>query len=347
MSNELWVMSKKFNTHNQTKTFKITEYFFNKIMNFQNIAPIETDKQLLDLAFSKARVKGKSKKLKGNWLQIIRQKESLKLDVVKDTIIPRLDKILKSFPATNDLSTFYTKLMDLTLDYFQYKKSLGAVNWAIGKIRLLHKSYVSKIIKCKEREKIKDLSKQFYGRLSSILKQVSTNLAYLEECRRIMKAYPDIKEMFTVCIYGFPNVGKTTLLNKLTGTKAKVAAYAFTTVGINAGYFEIKDQKVQFLDVPGTLARKEKMNNIELQADLVLNDLADLIIYVFDLSEQGGFSVENQEQLLQNLGQKKKVLVYLSKIDLLDSEKDVLSGFKHKHYSLGEIKEKISLLLKD
>ena len=107
-------------------------------------------KQLLNLAFAKARVKGKSKKLKGNWLQIIRQKEALKLDIVKDTIVPRLDKVLKSFPATADLSDFYTKLMDLTLDYSNYKKSLGAVNWAMGKIRLLHKSYVSKIIKCKD-----------------------------------------------------------------------------------------------------------------------------------------------------------------------------------------------------
>ena len=313
-------------------------------MNFQNIAPIETNKQLLNLAFAKARVKGKSKKLKGNWLQIIRQKEALKLDIVKDTIVPRLDKVLKSFPATADLSDFYTKLMDLTLDYSNYKKSLGAVNWAMGKIRLLHKSYVSKIIKCKDREAIKDLSKQFYGRLSSLLKQVSPNFTYLEKCRRIMKNYPDIKEMFTVCIYGFPNVGKTTLLNKLTGTRAQVAAYAFTTKSVNAGYFKVGDKKIQVLDVPGTLARKEKMNTIELQADLVAKELADSIIYVFDLSEQGGFSIKKQEQLLQNLGQKKKVLVYLSKLDL--TKPDVLSVFKEKYYSVEEIKEKIASFVK-
>jgi nucleolar GTP-binding protein len=317
-------------------------------MNFQNIPPVETDKQLLDLAFSKARVKGKQKNLKGNWLQIIRQKEGLKLDIVKDTIVPRLDKVLKSFPATNDLSPFYNKLMDLTLDYFLYKKSLGAVNWVMGKIRLLHKSYVSKIIKCKDREKIKDLSKQFYGRLSSLLKQVSNNLIYLEQCRRRMKAYPDIKDMFTVCVYGFPNVGKTTFLNKLTGTTAEVAAYAFTTKGINAGYFKVGDKKVQVLDVPGTLARKEKMNNIELQAELVVNELADLIVYVFDLSEQGGFAVKKQKQLfknLNNLSHKRRVLVYLSKLDLTDPEE--ITNFKPKYYSFEEIKEKIVSFVKD
>ena len=85
-------------------------------MNFQNIAPVETSTAILDLAFGKARQKGKMKKLKGNWLQIIRQKEGLKLDVVKNTIVTRLDKSLKSFPSTKDLSEFYTKLMKLTLD---------------------------------------------------------------------------------------------------------------------------------------------------------------------------------------------------------------------------------------
>ena len=307
-------------------------------MNFQNIPPVDNSAHFLDLAFKKAREKGKLKKLKGNWLQIVRQKECLKLDVIKEVIVPRLKKILESFPDSNALSDFYLKLMDLTLEYPQYKKSLGAVNWAVGKVRLVHKEYVSKIIKCKERDAIKALSKQFYGRLSSVLKQVDINLHYLESCRKVMRSYPDVKDMFTVCIYGFPNVGKTTLLNKLAGTKAKVASYAFTTKGVNAGYFKVKDQKIQVLDVPGTLARQEKMNDIELIAELVLKEVADIVIYVFDLSEYCGHSIKKQEQLFKNLG-KRKVFVYLSKKDLLEEE--VLKEFKHKHYSAEEIKEHI------
>ena len=65
-------------------------------MNFQNIPPVENSKFLLDLAFRKAREKGKMKKLGGNWLQIIRQKESLKLDVIKDCIVPRLKNVLET-----------------------------------------------------------------------------------------------------------------------------------------------------------------------------------------------------------------------------------------------------------
>jgi len=309
-------------------------------MNFQYLAPIDSGKALLDMAFKKAREKSNAKPISGEWLQIIRQKESVKLDIVKDVLVSRLDKILKSFPTTKGLPDFYLKLMELTLDYPGYKKSLGGVNWAIGKIRLLQKDYVSKISHAREKNTIKKVSAEFYGRVSSVIKQVEKNLQYLGECRRIMRTYPDIKEIFTVCIYGFPNVGKSTLLNKLTGSKAEVAAYAFTTKIINSGFFKIGDKKIQVLDVPGTLNRQEKMNNIELQADLVVKELANIIVYVFDISEYCGYSFKKQEQLYKNLGRGKKVLIYLSKKDMLDE--DTIAGFKHKHYSIEEIQEKIA-----
>ncbi len=308
-------------------------------MNFQKINPVESNKSMLDIAFRKAREKGQNKNLKGNWLQIIRQKEALKLDIIKDTLIVRLEKILENFPNESELPEFYVKLFQLTLDYPLLKTSFGAISWATKKIRFFHRDYVSKITKCKERDKIKQLSKEFYGRISSILKQISKNLQYLEEARKVMRTYPDVKEMFTVCIYGFPNVGKTTLLNKLTGTKAEVAAYAFTTKSINSGYFKVGEHKVQVLDVPGTLARKEKMNNIELQAELVMKELANLIVYVFDLSGHSIYSFKKQEQLFKNISKEKQVLVYLSKKDLLD--KKTISEFKYKYYQTDEIKEKI------
>jgi len=90
-------------------------------MNFQKITPVENSKFLLDLAFRKARQKGKQKNLKGNWLQIIRQKEALKLDIVKDTIVPRLQKIIEDFPNEEHLPHFYVRLFKLTLDYPQLK----------------------------------------------------------------------------------------------------------------------------------------------------------------------------------------------------------------------------------
>ncbi len=313
-------------------------------MNFQNIPSVESEKALLDLAFSKARVKGIQKNLQGNWLEILRKKEGLKIDIVKDTLVTKLDKIREAFPHPKNLPEFYVKLMDLTIDLGQYKKSLAAIDWAKDKIRFFQGEYARKIFKTKERDKLRDLSRQFYGRISSVVKQVNSNLQYLEAVRKIFRTYPDIKEMFTVCIYGFPNVGKSTLLNKLAGTRAEVAAYAFTTKSINAGYIHLDGEKVQILDVPGTLARAEKMNLIELQADLVMHELANVIIFVFDLSGYSGYSIKKQEQLFKNLGREKTVLLYLSKLDL--TEKEELDEFKYKYYSLEELTEKIKEDLK-
>lgn len=312
-------------------------------MNFEKLPPVETSKHFLDLAFRKAREKGKSKKLVGNWLQIIRKKESLKLDIVTDNLVVRLQKILESFPKTDDLSQFYVKLIKLTVNHDHYKKSFGSLNWGIKKIRFFHRDYVSKVNHCKERVKISELSRQFYGRISSVMKQLDPYLKYLEQSRKVMRTYPDVKEMFTVCIYGFPNVGKTTLLNKLTGTKAEVAAYSFTTKSINAGYFLVGEKKIQVLDVPGTLAREEKMNNIELQAELVRKELADIIIYVFDLSGQSSYSAKKQEQLFRKLGREKKVLVYFSKMDLIKDASEYVR--KYKPLDVERLKEKIGRLV--
>ena len=310
-------------------------------MNFQSIPPVINGKDLLDSAFKKARVKGKQKNLKGNWLQIIRKKETMKLDVIKDALVTKIDKILQTFPEINVLPPFYIKLMELTIDLPHLRKSLSHLTGAIKRISNLQKEYVHKITKEKEKSYINELSKQFYGRISSVIKRIESHLTFLEKTRQTMKSYPDIKEMFTVCIYGFPNVGKSTLLNKLTKTKAKTAAYAFTTKTINAGYIKINGKEIQVFDVPGTLAR-DKLNAIEMQAELVLQELADIIIYVYDITEQCGFSIEQQKKLFNKI-KDRKVLVYLSKKDLMDKEK--LSLYSEKHYTIEEIKKEIEKLV--
>jgi nucleolar GTP-binding protein len=315
-------------------------------MNFQNIAPVERSKHYLDLAFKKAREKS-GKKLRGEWLDKIRIKEMIKLDVAKADLVTRLDKVIKSFPSFEHLPEFYIELLKLTLDYKELKKALGGINWAINKIRVLHKNYVRKISKSRDARKIKSSRNEFYGRISSVVKQIDKQLFLLEESRKVMKKYPDIKEMPTVVIFGFPNVGKTTLLNKLTGAEGKVAGYAFTTTGINSGFIKIKKEEIQILDVPGTLARPEKMNYIEKIAYLAAKELSDIIIYIFDLS--GMVSLKKQEKLFKSMKndfKEKKILLYLSKRDLVE-ETDV-KEFEKKYKGLLDekrLKEEIEKLI--
>ncbi|KAJ3045156.1 GTP-binding protein [Rhizophlyctis rosea] len=52
---------------------------------------------------------------------------------------------------------------------------------------------------------------------------------------------------------GFPSVGKSTLMSKLTGTHSEVGAYEFTTLTTVPGVIQFKGAKIQMLDLPGII----------------------------------------------------------------------------------------------
>ncbi|MBU2561653.1 MAG: 50S ribosome-binding GTPase [Nanoarchaeota archaeon] len=287
-------------------------------MNFQGLAKVETADWYIDLAFRNAKKSASEMKsqMRAN-PSAIKRAELAKISAVNRTLKRHLDLVLTSFPSLDSLPEFYQELVRITLDYAELKKSLGAARWAQQKVRFFSDSFHNKIKRCRDFQRMTSYSREYYGRISSVMKQVKRQLEYLEHSRRVMKGFPNVKtKIFTVCIAGFPNVGKTTLLAKLTGSKPEIADYAFTTKKLNIGYANINNHKVQFIDTPGTIDRFEKMNPIEQQAHLAIKYCADLLVYVFDPSEQG-YDQKKQLQLMNRLGKiGKSMVVYISKTDI-------------------------------
>ena len=322
-------------------------------MNFQGLTHIENYETYITIALNRGDEEAKLVRTSVTGIPKIKKSKSIELrriTVIKKTLIDFLMKILKSYPSIDDLPEFYQELIRLTLDYESLKKSLGGLNWATKTIGGLYDTYSLKIKRQKELSEITKTRREFIGRVKSVMKQISKELSYLEYARKVMKSYPTIKtKLFTIAIAGFPNIGKTTLLSKLTPSKPEINNYPFTTKGIMIGYIELGYHKIQLLDTPGTLARFNKMNDIEKQAYLAMKYCANAIIYIFDLTES--YPLKDQLRLLKNIQElDKPIICYLSKTDIID--KKTIKDFKNKHKelklidNLDDLKHRMNELIK-
>ena len=105
-------------------------------MNFQDLLKVEEYSWYLDVAFHNASkvVDGMRGSLKGDRLRKSKDLELRRIGLVRKVLVKHLTNILTKFPSIDGLPEFYNQLVKLTLDYAALKKSLGAVNWAVGKI---------------------------------------------------------------------------------------------------------------------------------------------------------------------------------------------------------------------
>ncbi|MDD2678449.1 MAG: GTP-binding protein [Candidatus Nanoarchaeia archaeon] len=98
----------------------------------------------------------------------------------------------------------------------------------------------------------------------------------------------------TIALVGFPSVGKSTLINKLTNVKSEVAAYEFTTLYAIPGMMKYKDAQLQIIDLPGIIhdASKGKGRGSEV---LGAARNADLIVIILDAKKTDKLSIIKQE----------------------------------------------------
>ncbi len=291
-------------------------------MGFGDLPPIETADSYLDSAFSNARTLARKHTLAEHdksKLQKERTLGFLKMNAVKDYLIHQFDNIIAKYPNMDNLPEFYVQLLRLTLNFKQLKKSLGSLNWAKDQIRVLNRHMRPKLLGATDVPTAQKAQNMYYGRVSSVLKQIKKELAYLHLARQTMRDYPSVKEdLYTICIAGFPNVGKSTVLSKLTPAKPEISSYAFTTKKLNMGYATKNAIKFQYIDTPGTLNRTERMNFIEKQAYIAMKYVGDVLLYVFDITESCGYTLHEQKKLLTRLKDyDKPIICFLAKTDLL------------------------------
>jgi len=287
----------------------------------KNIPKVLNSKDMLDIYFKRA-----SKIQIHDRNALYKKKKTIiaRTDSFATNIVSHLEKYVKDFPSIEQLPIFYQDILAIKIDVNKLKKSLGAVDWARKTCNTIYLKQVKSLRKSLDVDFLLDKQREIYGRMSSVVKQISKDLDTLSEAQKIMKDLPDIHDIPTVVIAGYPNVGKSSLLRRLSSAKPAVAQYPFTTKEIHVGHIErterYEKKRYQIIDTPGLLDRPlYERNNIEKQAIAALSNLADLIVFILDVSETCGYSLEDQKSLLSKV----KKMFNESSIIIVENKADI------------------------
>ena len=124
-----------------------------------------------------------------------------------------------------------------------------------------------------------------------------------------------------VAMLGAPNAGKSTLVNRLVGTKVAIVSPKVQTTRTRVtGILVEKGAQAVFLDLPGIFAPKRRLDRAMVDAAWRGAEEADALVFVVD-AKRAVRSPDDEEEalILEGLRTRKlKAILVLNKIDLLD-----------------------------
>jgi len=132
-----------------------------------------------------------------------------------------------------------------------------------------------------------------------------------------------LKLLADVGLVGLPNAGKSTFINQVSNTKAKVGAYAFTTLRPQLGVVRHRDREFVLADIPGLIAGAAEGAGV---GDRFLGHIerCRVLIHLIDITgTDPADALEIVEDELAAYGEgldQKPRLIALNKVDLVDAE---------------------------
>jgi len=144
------------------------------------------------------------------------------------------------------------------------------------------------------------------------------------EPREEMEIYLELKLLADVGIIGYPNVGKSTLISRISAARPKIADYPFTTLHPNLGVVETEDNRTFVVaDIPGLIEGAHQGKGL---GDKFLRhvDRSSILLHVLDLSEQQNrdpikdyISIERELELYDPALAARPRIIVGNKLDIL------------------------------
>eukprot|EP01064_Diplonema_japonicum_P026666 TRINITY_DN3817_c0_g1_i2.p1 TRINITY_DN3817_c0_g1~~TRINITY_DN3817_c0_g1_i2.p1 ORF type:complete len:652 (+),score=228.07 TRINITY_DN3817_c0_g1_i2:71-2026(+) len=293
------------------------------LYNFKQLEAVPKAKEFIDVVLSKTQRKTPTVVHKGYQITRIRAFYMRKVKFTQKNIHDKLTGVLEAFPRLDDVHPFYAELMNVLYDRDHYKAALGRINTTRHYIDQLGREYVRLLKYGDSLYRCKQLKRAALGRMATLLKKLDDSLGYLEQVRQHLSRLPSIDpNTRTLVVCGFPNVGKSSFMNKVTRADVDVQPYAFTTKSLFVGHTDYRFMSWQVIDTPGILDKPlDQASTIEMQSITALAHLKATVLYFMDLSCQCGYSIDQQIALFQNISPLfvgKPLLVVLNKCDVLD-----------------------------
>jgi nucleolar GTP-binding protein len=288
---------------------------------WRDLVTVLTEEEVLDKAFSRG--KKAADRVDDN-VKVFRVRKQLNrmVQTSADIIAQYLEDTMKSWPSLDQMPLFDKSMVDACVGCDDYRHNLSMLGWGAKQVRKISKQNSTKITRSARFEVMHDARKEAYGRICSIMRRVGPSLDWLHESRLILRKLPVIDSICpTIVVCGAPNVGKSAFISALSSGNMEINHYPFTTKRLHVGHFKHRRVPHQMVDTPGLLDRPmDDRNAIEMQAIAAIEHIGSLCIFLMDITEDGGTSVEEQNNLLEEIKQLLPgidIIVVVSKADLM------------------------------